>query len=109
MPEYLVERYASRLRDAEISSDDLQRWAQRVTEEGTPVHYVRSIFVPGDEICMWLFRGPSGDAVRRLMELAGVPYERIVEAEPVRHRRSPSRKRPPTGGRNDSNPLGDSR
>jgi len=81
--EYLVERYASSARDAAVSSADLRTWARRVTDEGTRVRYVRSIFVPADQICLWLFRGPSADAVRRLMELAAVPYERIVEAEPL--------------------------
>lgn len=52
-----------------------------MTEEGTPVRYLRSTFVPTEEKCYCLFEGASEDAVKEANERASLPYERIYEAE----------------------------
>jgi uncharacterized protein DUF4242 len=52
-----------------------------MTEEGTPVRYLRSTFVPTEEKCYCLFEGSSEDAVREANERASLPYERIYQAE----------------------------
>ena len=52
-----------------------------MTEEGTPVRYLRSTFVPTEEKCFCLFEGVSEDAVREANERDSLPYERIYEAE----------------------------
>lgn len=49
-------------------------------EEGTPVRYLRSTFIPSEEKCYCLFEGPSADDVRTANDRAQLPYERIVEA-----------------------------
>jgi hypothetical protein len=36
--------------------------------------------VPGDETCFAFFEASSETEVRRLADLAAIPYERIVEA-----------------------------
>jgi hypothetical protein len=52
----------------------------RFTEEGKPVRYIRSMYVPGDAHCMCLFEAGSADTVREVNEAAGIPFTRIVEA-----------------------------
>jgi hypothetical protein len=51
-----------------------------MTQEGTPVRYLRSTFIPDEEKCFCLFEGPSVEAVRTANDRAQLPYERIVEA-----------------------------
>lgn len=52
----------------------------RSAAEGTAVRYVRSIFVPEDEICFHVFEAPSAEALREVGEKAAVTWQRIVEA-----------------------------
>jgi muconolactone delta-isomerase len=70
-----------------ITSDQLSAAAARaksttaqMSEEGTPIRYLRSTFVPGEEKCYCLFDGPSADAVEQANKRADIPYERVVEA-----------------------------
>ena len=56
------------------------RESERSTENGTPVRYLRSMYVPGDERCMCLFEAESEQAVRQVNDAAGLPYNRVVEA-----------------------------
>ena len=48
--------------------------------EGTPVQYLGSTIVPGDEACFCQFEGASQAAVAQANERAGVPFDRIVAA-----------------------------
>lgn len=79
---YLVEIYAS-----PHDEDEVQRTATRaraaareLTAEGTPVRCIRSVFVPGDEVCYLLYEGPSVDAVGEATRRAAIEVERVVEA-----------------------------
>ena len=47
---------------------------------GTPISYIRTTFAPEDGRCMCLFEADSDDAVKRLNDEAGLPYERVVAA-----------------------------
>jgi hypothetical protein len=80
--EFLVELYVSRADEAAV-----QRGAQRsrlaaeqLTREGTPVRYLRSIFVPEDETCFLLYEAASPDAVREAARRAELPFTRVAEA-----------------------------
>ncbi len=82
MPKYLVERYLPG-----ITSDQLAAAVARaksttaqMTEEGTPIRYLRSTFVPSEEKCFCLFEGPSEQVVKEANERAEIPLERVVEA-----------------------------
>ena len=59
--------------------------ARTATEEmradGIPVRFVRSIFVPEDDACLFLYEGPSVDDVRGAAAKAGLGWERIRGAE----------------------------
>jgi hypothetical protein len=82
VPEYLVEVYFSRVAATSLlpSPDALSAAAEQLTREGTRVRLVRSILVPEDETCFYLFRAQTGDAVRETAARAGVQFERVVEA-----------------------------
>jgi hypothetical protein len=41
---------------------------------------VRSILVPEDETCFYLFQAQTGDAVRAAAARVGLQFERVVEA-----------------------------
>jgi hypothetical protein len=77
---FLVEAYAP----AATTVADIGRQARSVADEasraGTPVRYLRSIFVPADEMCFHLVEAGSAEAVRETIERAGFSMDRIVEA-----------------------------
>jgi hypothetical protein len=52
----------------------------RLTAAGTPVRYIRSAFVPDEELCMCLFEASSAELVKQLNDEAKIPYTRVVEA-----------------------------
>jgi hypothetical protein len=81
MAEYLVELYLSRDNQAALESAERQacRAAEELTRGGTAVRYVRAIFVPDDETCFLLYQAASAEAVRKAMELAALPVDRIAE------------------------------
>ena len=54
--------------------------AERSSAEGTPVRYLRSVFLPGDARCLCLFEAPNAEAVRRVNDAAGLPYSAVTEA-----------------------------
>lgn len=54
--------------------------AAEMTAEGTPVQYLRSTFIPGEETCTCLFEASSAADVEAANQRAAIPYERVVEA-----------------------------
>jgi hypothetical protein len=77
MPRYLVESYAA---DSPAALDEARRRARRTAELGVRVHYVRTTFLPDDEVLMHLFEAPSAEALDRAGRAAALPFERISEA-----------------------------
>ena len=54
--------------------------SSRFTQEGKPVRYIRSTFLPDDSRCLCLFEAPTRQLVRDVNEAAGLPVSRIVQA-----------------------------
>jgi hypothetical protein len=81
MAEYLLERYASRSDAVAVEADAerARREAERISGEGTPVRLVRSIFVPEDETCFYLYEAESLDAVLAAARRAELPIDRIAK------------------------------
>ena len=80
MPDYLLETYAPRPGAELLAIEARARVAAKeMRGEGIDVRYVRSIFVPEDEICFHLFQAPSADAVGEASRRAKFAYERIVD------------------------------
>lgn len=76
MPSYLVEAY---LADSPAAFADVRARAHRAAERDG-VRYVRTTFLPVDEVVLHLFEAPSEEVVRRAVGRVDLPYERIVEA-----------------------------
>ena len=77
---YLVERYLPDLDQRRLVRmlGKLGKAAEELRAEGTPVQYLGSTIVPGDEACFCQFEGASEAAVAQANERAGVPFDRIV-------------------------------
>jgi hypothetical protein len=91
MPRYLLETYVSRA-DAADLRDTIARIelaAHTLTTDGRAVGHVRSTFLPEDEVCLHLFEADSPALVEEVSRQAGVAFERIVEAVPIRHGSEP--------------------
>ena len=82
MTGFLVELYVSQSDAAAVAhgAERTRLAAEELTREGTPVRYLRSIFVPEDETCFFLYEAESADAVREATRLAGLSSVRITEA-----------------------------
>ena len=77
MPKYLVESYVAA---SATAFEDACRRARRTAELSADVGYVRTTFVPGDEIVLHLFEASSAEALDAAGRRAGLQFERIVEA-----------------------------
>jgi hypothetical protein len=65
MAEFLVELHIPRTdANAAERAERARLGAEALTREGTPVRYPRSIFVPEDETCFFLYEAGSADSVR---------------------------------------------
>ena len=54
-----------------------------MTREGTPIRYLRAIFLGDDEVCFHLYEAGSPELVRGASRRAAIPVERVTEAEDV--------------------------
>jgi hypothetical protein len=90
VPSYLVETYLARVRAAE--RDRRERAAIRAAEElshtQSRVCFERSIYVPEDEICFFVFDAPSSRLAALVAQAAGLDPIRVVEATPSRNERN---------------------
>ena len=80
MSSYLLEAYtpaSALLKDVEAR---VRSAAAELSESGTPVRYVRSIFVPEDETCFYLYEAASAEDVAKAARRAALPFERVAEA-----------------------------
>ncbi len=80
MSTYLVERYLPGRDRAWL----VEALAQ-LPRDDADVSYLGSLYVPSDESCFCRFSAPDADSVRRVNELAGVPFARIVAAVELAH------------------------
>ena len=82
MPEYLLELYVARADAPAVDQGAarVRRAAEEYSREGTPIRYLRSIFVPEDETCFLLFDAVDAASVQEALVRAGLPYERITDA-----------------------------
>ena len=77
VPRFLVESYVVA---SSTAFDDACERARLTAELGVGVGYVHTTFLPGDETVLHLFEAASAEAVGEAGKLAGLQFERIVEA-----------------------------
>jgi hypothetical protein len=78
---YLVEHYLPGATERfSATADRVRAIAEAMARDGSPIRYLRSIVVPGDEAAFCVFDAASIDLVEQLYARAGVRYDRIVDA-----------------------------
>ena len=84
MPSYLVETYLARGRAGESAARErrARSAAEELTRGRTRVHFDRSIHLPEDEICFYVFDAPSAREAALAAQRAGLDPLRVVEADP---------------------------
>jgi len=82
MPSYLVETYLPRGDAGELTARErrARSAAEELTRRTTRVSFERSIHVPEDEICFFVFDAPSGRVAALVAQRAGLDPFRVVEA-----------------------------
>lgn len=84
MPTFIAETFVPVARSDEVTivSERLSELgaADQETPSGMPVRYVRSTFVPRDEVCFHVFEADSADDVRRVADALGIVLDRVAEA-----------------------------
>ena len=85
MAKYLVERFLPGITPEQLmaAAGAAKSATAAMAQEGTPVQYLRSTFIPSEEKCFCLFEGPSANAVRTANDRAQLPYERVAEAQHI--------------------------
>jgi hypothetical protein len=80
-------RYTVELRLPQAGWTDVQEAAARAREaseqmrrEGEGVRFLRSVFVPEDEACFFLYEGPSAESVRTAALRANLGVRRVGAA-----------------------------
>jgi len=82
MPSYLVETYLARGQAGERTARErrARSAAAELTRASARVRFDRSIHVPEDEICFYVFDAPSGRIAALAAQRAGLDPFRVVEA-----------------------------
>jgi hypothetical protein len=82
VPSYLVETYLARGRAVERPARErrARSAAEELTKGTSRVRFDRSIYVPEDEICFFVFDAPSGRDVALVAQRAELEPIRVVEA-----------------------------
>jgi hypothetical protein len=82
VPSYLVETYLalSQAQEREARERQARSAAAALTQGTTRVRFDRSIHVPEDEICFYVFDAPSARDATEAAKLAGLDPIRVVEA-----------------------------
>jgi hypothetical protein len=80
--EFLAELYLPRTSVGAVAHarDRAKDATAGLSAEGTSVRLLRTIFVPTDEMCLFLFEAPSAEAVRETALRAALSFEHIAEA-----------------------------
>ena len=82
MREFVAEQYVSRTDAAAVErgASAARLAAEQLTHDGTPVEFVRSIFIPEDETCIYIYNAHSIEAVRAALARTPMRFERVSEA-----------------------------
>jgi hypothetical protein len=81
VPGYIAESYLSRTRRGDLDSlaTHARDAAEALAGEGQDVAYVRSAFVPEDEVCLHWFTASSPALITAVARLAKLEFDRVIE------------------------------
>jgi len=82
LPTYLVDRDLPGITRDQLAAAHraATETARRFTAEGTPIRYIRSLFLPQEARCLCLFEALDAESVRSLNDTAQIPFTSISEA-----------------------------
>jgi hypothetical protein len=82
MPNFIAESYLPRSRRADAASlaERARQAAETLAGTGREVVYLRSAFLPDDELCLHWFAASSSAVVAEVASLAALEWDRVVEA-----------------------------
>ncbi len=82
MATYLAELYLSHAGSVELrhAATRARAAAAELNRQGTPIRYVRALFLGEDETCFHLYEASSLESVLEASRRAAIPVERVVEA-----------------------------
>jgi hypothetical protein len=90
---YVVELTAHDAAELAIAGERARDAAEQLTREGTPLRWVRSVYVPEEHTCQLVFEATTPEAVDAASQRAGLNYKRIRAlntgpqiSEPKEHR-----------------------
>jgi hypothetical protein len=85
MPHYMVERHLPGITPEQLTAaaGRAKSVTAEMTQQGKPVRYLRSTFLPAEEKAFCLFEAPSPDRVREANERAQIPLQRIIEVKHI--------------------------
>jgi len=80
---YVVTRHLPGITADALTSAGLRAksCAAEMTDEGTPIKWLRSFFIPKTGQTHCYFDAPSADAVKEVNERANIPFIEILEAQ----------------------------
>jgi hypothetical protein len=80
--EFLLECYVSRtdVRAVERGEERARIAADELTQEGTPTHFLWSLFLPEDEMCLYVYEAETADAVCEAARRAELTFDRVTGA-----------------------------
>ena len=70
--------------------------SRQMQQEGIQVRFLRSVFVPEEDTCFFLYRAPSAELAREALRRAEAVSESSVEADPNLGGPTDSRRRRPS-------------
>ena len=82
MAEYLVESYVASPDAVACDAGRVREAVAELARAGMSIRFVRSIFVPEDETCLFLIEADSSEVVREVARRAALPFEHVVETAP---------------------------
>ena len=82
MRSYVVEAYVSSLEPGKLAdaAERARDATLALSAEGRRIRFVRSTFLPVDEVGFLVFEAESADVVGEVTERASIDFERIIEA-----------------------------
>ena len=85
MPQYMVERHLPGITPEQLTAAAARAKSvtAEMTQQGKPVRYLRSTFLPGEEKAFCLFDAPTPERVKEANEAAQIPFQRIIEVKHI--------------------------
>jgi len=87
MEEFAIELFVPRREGDTVAAqaDRLAALAANLREEGTKVRYLRTLHLPQDETCFFVFEADSLTSMRRLKARARLAHARLASASSIEH------------------------